>query len=89
MSEGHDVSVTKRAAFEQLLALTKLKVKLQQKLFISAYSTLKIEDFLNVPFNNLNDNERESCFPQDTGQTEEVPAVKGGTTGFPPFFFFL
>lgn len=42
-----------------------------------------------MPFNSFNDNERESCFPQDTGQTEEVPAVKGGTTGFLPFFFFL
>lgn len=39
---GHDVSIANHAAFLQLLALTKLKIKLQQKLFISAYSTLKI-----------------------------------------------
>lgn len=42
-----------------------------------------------MPFNNWNDNVRESCFPLDTGQTEEVPAVKGGTTGFLLFCFFL
>lgn len=28
-------------------------------------------------------------FSSNTGQTEEVPAVKGGTTGFLPFCFFL
>lgn len=42
-----------------------------------------------MPFNNLNDKERESDFPHDTGQTEEVLAVQGGKTDFFSFFFFL
>lgn len=39
-----------------------------------------------MPFNNLNDKERESDFPHDTGQKEEVLAVQGGKTDF---FFLL